>query len=204
MEEKRIWQVESVTDYRKGKVRVSLDDGTDFVVYKKEAFACQLKEGKQLTEEEWEKIQSEVLLKRAKKRLLYLLQKRDYTKLQLRRKLRSDGHPDAVIDEAIAYVSSLHYVDDLRFACVYIRYHQKQKSRLQLQEALRQKGVSRELIDEAMQQEYTADVSEIIQKYLDRKHYDPDSCDRTQRRKIYASLARRGFSSEDIRRCMKL
>ena len=49
--------------------------------------------------------------------------------------VRTDIRKEAV-EQAIAYVKSYHYIDDLRYACSYVRYQKEKKSNRRLQQDL--------------------------------------------------------------------
>ncbi len=189
---------------KKGKLLVRTDEVGTFPVYEKEAAAFHLEEGADLSGSEWERLCREVLAGRAKRRALYLLEQMDRTEAQLRRKLAEGHYPDSLIDEAVEYAKSYHYIDDLRYACTYIRLHQDQKSRQQLRAALRARGVPADLIERAFEEEYEACEGELIERLLAKRGYDPEKADEKERRKIYQYLLRRGFSGSEIRRRMDL
>ncbi len=197
-------EIIEVTTLKNGTVRVCLVGGVRFCLYKKEAAAYSLQEGKFLSEEDWQEIRSEILLMRAKKRALYLLQKMDRTEKQLRDKLRETDYPEDIIEEAIDYVSSFHYIDDDRYAANYVHYHQEKKSKTQLKLDLMRRGISSEQIEHAFEEELTVTSEELIKNWLIKKQYDPNHCDDGQRRKLYQFLLRKGFRSEEILHCMRL
>ena len=173
------------------------------MLYPKEVSQAGIREHAVITEDAWQLICQDILLPRAKKRVLYLLERMERTEYQLRDKLKSDGHPADVIDAAVAYVKEYHYIDDLRYACAYIRAHEHAKSRYQMQQALMQKGVKRDVIDAALAETYEADTDALIRRLLEKKHYDPGCMDRKETGKIYQSLMRKGFRAEEIRRVMR-
>ena len=86
-------------------------------------------EGAFISEADYEKLITEVVGKRAKKRALHLLEQMDRSERKLREKLTQGGYPDCCVDAAIDYVKSFHYLDDYRFASTYVRYHQDSLSR---------------------------------------------------------------------------
>ena len=193
-------EVKSIKPLRGSRVLITLDTGLSFPLYERETGLYQLAEDKPVAEETFVTIRDEVLIPRAKKRLLYLLQKRDYTEHQLREKLKTDGYPSEVTDAAISYVKDLRYVDDLRYACAYVRLHAEEKSKKALQYALLQKGVPKELIETALEEEYASDEEEQIKKLLAKKHFDPEEADRKEKNRIYQYLLRKGYSPQQIRR----
>lgn len=183
----------------KDKLRIALDEGGGFCLYRKEACHLQLEPGSELTDAQYGKIREEILIPRARKRTLYLLEKMDRTEAQLRDKLRQGYYPEAIIEDAIAYVKKFHYVDDLRYACNYVRAGSKTKSRRLLALELAGKGISRELAQQALQEEYdTEEESVKISRWLDKKHYCPEEADQKQKQRMYQFLLRKGFRSEDI------
>lgn len=187
----------------KGKCRVTFGNGTVCLMYKSEMRSFSITEGAYITEEDFEKLLSEVIGKRAKKRAMYLLEQMDRTEKQLREKLLSNEYPPSCIEDAIAYVKSFHYLDDYRYACNMIRYSNERMSRGQLRQKLLSKGVPRDLIEAAMEEEYRADELEQIQKLLKKRKYDPEQNDQKEMQKTYQFLLRRGFKSCDILKAMK-
>ena len=139
------------------------------------------------------------MIKDAKKRALSILQRRDKTTKELTDKLTEDGFPSSVVNAAIEYVMSYHYLDDLRYAENYVRYHKNQKSKTAVKLHLREKGVDAETIDTAIANEYDNDEKEVIRELLKKRHYDPEEADYKEKNKMIAYCMRRGFSLEDIK-----
>lgn len=184
-------------------MRIRLDSGEAFVMYKKELRHLELEAGSSWTEEQYQELLEEILIPRAKKRAMHLLEKMDRTETQLREKLRQNEYPECAIEEAIAYVKQYHYVDDFRYACNYIRYRSQSKSKRILALELSRKGVSKEQIEQAMEQEYGGeDEAAKILKWIEKKHYDSQNADMKQKQKMYQFLLRRGFRSEDVLRLL--
>lgn len=197
-------EIIEIIELGSGRRRIVLEDGSDFVLYKGEIQRLKLEAGVYLTDQQLQEIRDEILVKRAKLRAMHLLEKRDYTQADLCRKLRENGYAEDVIREAITYVKSYHYVDDARYASVYIRARQNSKSRNQMRMELLQKGVDDELIRQALEDECGDSELELIERLLEKKHYDPDMADQKEKQKVYQFLARKGFSGSDIRRAMRL
>ncbi len=187
----------------RGRIRVCLDNGTDFCLYKKEVDAYQLKEGMDLTEDDYQKILEEVLIPRATKRAMHLLEQMDRTEAGLRSKLSDSGYPIEAIDAAVSYVASFHYIDDERYCRAYIRTYQATRSKMRITTDLMQKGLDRELIRACLDEEYSDSEEELMRTLLRKKGYDAASSDRKMREKMYRFLASRGFSSSDIMRVLK-
>lgn len=194
-------QITGIEALTKQKYRVELDGQLSFVVYKGELSRYQIEEGKQLSEEKYQRLVHEVLEKRAKLRALHLLTARDRTEAELRQKLCRDGHPAEVVDCAVEYVKGYHYLDDKRYAGSYVTSLQGRKSRNRIAWELGQKGVSGEDIAEALsecEQDETAMIVQII-----RKRWHPGEEEEKQKRRLYAYLARRGYGISDIRKAFE-
>jgi regulatory protein len=129
---------------------------------------------------------------------MHLLEKMDRTEQQLKTKLREAGYASEAIEEAISYVKSYHYIDDERYARTYIRIHQQSKSKQRLKMDLLKKGIDKEVIDLALEEEFEQSEEEMILQLLKKKHYDPSTADQKERNKMYRFLMQRGFRSSDI------
>ena len=189
----------------KGRYKVYIDQEFAFVLYKGELHVYELEVGAEVDGTCYEEIVSTVLPKRAKLRAMNLLQKRTYTTKQLRDKLKEGFYPEEIIEEAIAYVSSYHYLDDHRYALDYITYHAEMKSEKKLQYDLLNKGVPADIIAAAFDEwrELGGDQNEIemIRKQLEKKKYSPD-CDIKEKQKVYSYLLRKGFSLENVNKVL--
>ena len=115
--------VQELKDLPAKKVRVVFEDAEDLVLYRGEIRKYRIEEGEDLPEEEYHEIFYQVIGKRAKKRAMHLLEKMDRTESNLREKLRMNGYPQELVDEAVDYVKRYHYIDDRRYAENYVRFH---------------------------------------------------------------------------------
>lgn len=198
------YQVVSVVPQDKKKLKIYLDNGDSFILYKGEAAKLSLFEKEVFDDAKYQQIMNDILGKRATKRAMHLLEQQERTEKQLRDKLAQGGYPKQCIDQAIGYVKSYHYVDDYRYATVYIRYHQEKESRQKLTQKLMTRGISREIINRALEEEFVADECAQIRELLKKRRYDPDDADEATRRKTAQFLMRKGFKSRDIFRVMRM
>lgn len=199
--------VTQITELSKSRSKVYIDQEFAFVLYKGELRLYHIKEGEPLKEDDYRTIMEEVLPKRAKLRAMNLLQGREYTTSQLRTKLQQGFYPPKIIEQAIDYVAGFHYIDDLRYAVDYITYHEDSRSRRRIEQDLQGKGILATTIEEAWQvwreNGGKQDEQAMIRELLYKKHYDTEGeTDWKERQKIYAFLARKGFSAEAIRKAI--
>lgn len=195
--------ITQISELDKKRMMIRTDEAVSFVLYKGEVRKLALKEGEELPAEVYEEIRSEILIKRARKRAMFLLEKMDRTESQLRDKLRQGFYAEDIIEDAISYVKGYHYIDDTRYARNYVRYQKERKSKRQIKADLLQKGVDRDVIDSAMESEYEAEAEqELILKWIEKRHYSMENSDRKEKQKMYQFLMRKGFRSEDILRVL--
>lgn len=197
-----MYVLEEIEQLEKGRRRVRLDNGMELLLYKGEVRAEGLESGMEVSEELYDKLIYEIVGKRAKKRALHLLERQDRTEYQLREKLRQGGYPQEAVEEAVAYVMSYHYVDDLRYACHYIRCQKEKKSIRRLRQDLLQRGVAEAVIEQALSQEGDEDETEAIRLLLEKKGYREDMT-KQEAGRIYQFLLRRGYRSSDILHVMR-
>ena len=137
-------------------------------------------------------------LNRAKRRALHILERFDRTEQELRDKLAKNYLPE-VVDAAVEYVKSYHYIDDHRYAVNYLNSRGKVRSSRQVeQELLYKKGVSKAVLEAAREEAEPQDEREQIRRWMEKKHIDPAAADQSELRRFYQFLMRRGFRSSDI------
>lgn len=196
-------QVTSVIPLEKGKARIRFEDGSEVILYKGEIRKLGIQEGCVITDEVYHKIIDEILGQRAIKRAMHLLERQDRTERQLYDKLKENGYPEVCIESAISYVKRYHYIDDFRYASAYIRYRQEKKSRQKLKLELQAKGIARDVIEEALEEEYVSDDQKKILELLQKRRYSFENADTAEQRQNYQFLLRRGFQSSDILHVMR-
>lgn len=196
-------KVTGLESTRKGKYRVWFDDGTKVVLYRGELRQLQIEEGAELSERQQEYMRKDILGKRAKKRAVYLLEKMDRTEAQIREKLLQGEYPKECIDIAVDYLKQRHFLDDYRYACNFIRYSGTKLSRQMIRQKLMQKGIKREVIEDALEEEYASEELLMIQNLLQKRNFNPSDKDERNFQRTYGFLARRGFRSSDILKAMK-
>lgn len=200
--------VTQLTALGKGRYKVYIEDRPAFVLYRGELNRLGIREGEEITEGNLREIQEEILPLRAKKRAMNLLQKREYTTAALREKLRDGEYPEACVEEAVAYVESYGYVDDLRYARDFIVYNLDRKSRTRIEQDLMRKGIQKDSVRavfEELEEEGTRqDEASMIRTLLDKKKYDAKNADAQEKQRMYAFLYRKGFHADAINRALLL
>ena len=193
--------IESVTRH---KMRVSIDGEPAFVFTDKEIREWCLAEELELTEAQAEELTQHVS-REAARTAMNLLVKRDYAMAELYRKLKDRGYSDYFAQKGIDYVSSYHYLDDARYARQMIGSRMGTASRRMMVNKMKQKGLSDEVIREAMEEAEWTDESGLVRE-LHRRFSTAaqiDAMTDKERQKLIQSLMRKGYSYGDINHVLR-
>jgi regulatory protein len=197
--------VSGIEPFDNKRSKIFIDGEFAFVLYKGEIRDYNIRTGEEISSPVLNEITNEVIPKRAKKRAMNLLQKRDYTEYKLTEKLHEGLYSDEIIADTIEFLKSYHYLDDERYADDYIRYHLNDKSRSRIRQDLIQKGIRSEIIDRILE-EAVSDENEdpeirLATELLVKKHFTGDAS-YEDKQKIMAFLYRKGFSADAIHKAM--
>lgn len=138
-------------------------------------------------------------LTRAKKKALFLLTDMDRSEKELYDKLKKSGYSEPVIAETMEYVKGFGYIDDRKYAAHYLESYLKRRSRTRVRFDLEKKGISKEIIEEALESLGEIDQKDLIREIAVKKLHSLHADDERRAEKTAAALARQGFSSADIR-----
>lgn len=195
--------VTKLEELTKGKVKVYIDGEYHFLLYRKDINTYKLQENGLIQEKLYEEIIQDTVLRRAKQKAMAILKYMDRTEQELRQKLKQAEYTETIIESAIEYVKMFHYLDDERYAANYIRYKKNTKSKRQLQTELMQKGIPKEFIEQAFEDEYD-DEDLAIKKAIAKKTLDVDSLSPEVKMKLASSLYRKGFKMDKIQKYIKI
>lgn len=135
---------------------------------------------------------------KAKETAFRLLAGRDYSELEIRKKLKEKQFPLEIADKTIDYLKEYQYLDEKRLISSYLAGNKK-KSRRMILFKLKEKGISEEAVCRVMEEEGWQNDTAVIyalQKKLNGKNIELLTWDEKQ--KINAYLYRKGFTMDDI------
>ena len=139
-------------------------------------------------------------------RALNLLALRARSAMELRRTLVRKGEPAQYVEVAIERLLRAGFLDDASFARQFARNRVLGAglSRRRLSTELARRGVARDVADTAIEEvfgEENVDEEGTLERVARKKLNTLSRLDQpTQRRRLYAYLARRGYDSDDIGR----
>lgn len=162
-----------------------------------------VKKGQTLTSAALEQITGADVLRKAKKRALYLIGEREMCRGELLKKL-TKTYGAEIAEEAAEYVCDLGYVNDEEYAPKLAEYLIKRKRwgvrRVRYEMIMR--GLDRELVENTLadidEDELDEELITLIEKRYINKIADYDD-----RRRTIAALARRGYDFGSIKRCIE-
>ena len=125
-----------------------------------------------------------------------MLEKRDYSRKELSDRLLRKGEAPEAVEPLMERLEELGVLDDARYAGLVVRhYAAKGYGVRRIQDALYQRGVPRELWEEALSE--LPEQDDTIDRLL-RSRLRGAPADRDALRKAAAALQRRGFSYDEI------
>ena len=131
------------------KCRIIIDDDIVVQLYEGDVRKLGIKADSQFSNESYNEMYN-ILNKRARERSLFLLKDMDKTEKQIRDKLKLGDYPEDIINNAIEFLKKYGYVDDIRYAKLYISSKQNSKSIKQIELELYKKGVNKENVSKVL------------------------------------------------------
>lgn len=158
--------------------------------------AAWLKVGQSLSREKIAQLKAQDTQEGAYQRALRLLSFRPRSSAEIRQRLEKLGYDEETIDSVMGRLLRSGLIDDSRFAREWAenRKEFRPRSRRALEYELRQRGLDREAIDQALEGlDESCLALQAARKHARKLHGLPLT---EFRRKLYAFLARRGFNYE--------
>jgi regulatory protein len=158
--------------------------------------AAWLHVGQQLSNEKIAQLKAQDTQEAAYQRALRLLSFRPRSSAEIRQKLTRLGYTEEIIDNVLGRLVRSGLIDDTRFAKEWAenRNEFRPRSRRALEYELRQHGLAREEIDQALEGlDENSLALQAARKHARKLHGLPAT---DFRRKLYGFLARRGFGYE--------
>lgn len=189
--------VTGLEDYNKNRIKISLDNETEFLLYKGEVKKYCLKQNDFISDETYNLIM-EMLYGRARERALYLLDDSYKTEKQVRDKLKNGQYPEQIINRVIENLKEYNLINDLNYASVYIEYKADKKSKKQIIQDLYVKGISKDNIDMAFDEsEYSEEVS--LYRILEKRISKYPLNEKKDLQKLYQYLIGKGYGYSNVK-----
>ena len=192
----RIERVEA-SRHKRGRVLVFLADGACLKITEQELLDFGLRAGDDLDEGTLERLKEAAGVSNVKATAADLIGKRAMSRRDLERKLKEKGASEADARYAAEWLEAIGAIDDAGYAALLVRhYSQMGYGPARLREKLREKGVPRELWDDALDQ--APDNGAQIDRFLADKLRGQTPDEKTKKR-LTDALLRRGYAWGDVK-----
>lgn len=188
-------KITDIAPQKKNKKRMSIYIDGSFVCGLEgiTVLSRRLQIGDEIDAEELGAIQLESERQTAFEKALKYMTARMHTKKEMRKYLKDKGYLDCVIDEVTDKLIDYGYVDDAKFASMYVDAYRKKHGASRIKYDLRRLGVASETVEEALE-DLDADEQAEEAERLAYKFMRLRDGSGTDREKVCRNLFSKGFS----------
>ncbi len=189
---------------KRGFLRIYIDGEFLTSLSEETVFKFSLKEDMEITEQQIPQLSKAVLIRRARERLLYSLDRRLHSQKELREKLARDYPPD-VIAAAIEELEGLGLVDDEAFARAFCEHRALtlKKGPYAIKKELFFKGVDRQIVDRVVDEFFCDEDSEISAARALAQKYSSELDTQKGRARAFNALIRKGYSFDTANKVIR-
>ena len=183
--------------HKQGRVLVFLEDGACLKITEQELLDFGLRGGDELTPAQLKKRKEAAGVSNTKATAADLIGKRAMSRASLEKKLREKGASEAEARYAGEWLEAIGALNDAEYAAIVARhYGQMGYGPRSVQETLREKGVPRELWEDAL--EHLPEAAEQIDRFLSDK-LRGQTPDPREKKRLTDALLRRGYGWGDVK-----
>ena len=194
-------QIREIAPQKRNKNRYNISDEDGFLtsLSVETVLRYHLKEGMQVSDELLEEMKREDTVKYAKEIGVAYVAYAPRTRRQVEQHLAKKGIDAQSIAQAVETLERYSYLDDAAYVREFVRSYGEKLGAGAMRQKLMERGVERQVIEENMElsQEGQQAAALALAQKLRRKYADQP--EQKRRQKMFAALARRGFSYDDIR-----
>ncbi|MFQ5707378.1 MAG: RecX family transcriptional regulator [bacterium] len=192
----------------KNRVSIYLDDQFAFGLDLEVATQFDLREGAEVSQETIDTVLLKEEKKGAKNKAFRYLAGRAHSEKELRDKLRLKGFSKPIVEEVLAELKVLKFIDDSAFAASYVRSRMINRpcGETLLRHELWQKGVSEEIAKSAVKAFFSEhNQVEVARALAEKLRPRYSRLDATKRKKRLSDfLLRRGFAWELVKEVVEI
>ena len=183
--------------HKRGRVLVFLADGTCLKITEQELLDFGLRAGDDLNEATLAKLKEAAGVSNVKATAADIIGKRAMSRAALEKKLKEKGASEADARYAAEWLEAIGAINDADYAALLVRhYGEMGYGPARVREKLYEKGVPRELWDEALDQ--LPEGGNQIDRFLQGK-LRGRTPDEKEKKRLTDALLRRGYSWGDVR-----
>ena len=192
----RIERIEA-SKHKRGRVLVFLEDGACLKITEQELLDFGLRAGDDLNEATLAKLKEAAGVSNVKATAADIIGKRAMSRAALEKKLKEKGASEADARYAAEWLEAIGAINDADYAALLVRhYGEMGYGPARVREKLYEKGVPRELWDDALDQ--LPEGGDQIDRFLQGKLHGRTP-DEKEKKRLTDALLRRGYSWGDVR-----
>ena len=192
----RIERIEA-SKHKRGRVLVFLEDGACLKITEQELLDFGLRAGDDLNEATVAKLKEAAGVSNVKATAADIIGKRAMSRAALEKKLKEKGASEADARYAAEWLEAIGAINDADYAALLVRhYGEMGYGPARVREKLYEKGVPRELWDDALDQ--LPEGGDQIDRFLQGK-LRGRTPDEKEKKRLTDALLRRGYSWGDVR-----
>lgn len=182
---------------------IFLDEEFAFGVHQDLVAKHGLHVGRSITPAEQQEIERDDQYVRAKQRALDYLAHKPRTEQEVRRRLQRKDVPSPVVEDVVARLHELDYLDDEAYAQDYVRnrFASKKYGPVRIRRELVERGIDRHTAEAAVDDLFAEkDVQAVAREHAEKRwsRVADEEDPRRRKQKLYRYLRRRGFTSDTI------
>lgn len=173
----------------KNRVNVYVDDEYVFSCDAELVYKYDLKKQKSIQLEELKEIIADDNYIKAKNMALRYIERAYKTEKEMKDKLINKGYDEATIKRVISFLKEYNFIDDRKYADMYIKDKQKNSGKNKIKYDLLKRGINQSIVD-SVTESLTSECEEDSARVLAEKKYKAIIKREVDRRKIYEKLLR--------------
>lgn len=191
------YKVEKISQFKGETLRIDFDVREPLFINSSIVYDRGIRVGTVMTDEDIEAAIAGNDYRRARERALYLLDERDYSYVEMFKKLESN-YSEEICYKVVDNLAELGLINDRRYAKKCAEYFMTRKlwGKYRAREEMKRRGLTNDLIGEALS-EYEEGSLERLTELISKKYLRKLS-EENGRNKVKAALARQGFSYDEI------
>jgi len=192
----------SAAGNKKDRISVVFEDGSEIKTGTAEIADFGLYPGRELTDNEYTQLLSDLALRSSKARAIRILGNRSLSAHEIEKRLKSKGESEEAAAKTVEWLEDVGIVNDEEYAASIVKHYlQRGYGRARIRDELFRRGIKRDMWDAPLAVLEDEDMYEKAYDYLAKKlsgSRDPQDVRRT-----VEALCRRGFSFEEARTAVK-
>lgn len=188
---------------RKGGILAHIEGSAPLAIPDDIVIEFDIAEGRTLTHEEYAAIVYRSHEVFARRYAMHYLARAAHSEHQVRVKLLSKGYQGAVVDETIAHLAEIGFLDDTHYAKLLVdHYREKNRSAREIRFRLNRAHINSDIADDVMCAGASSAERAAVTALVER-HYRNYAGKENGMRKFAAFLRRKGFSHDTVMQAIR-